>query len=475
VPSTPPPPPIRPDPLPASLTPEAALSRLPSELPLAICWSGTNNHPESRWVILAPIESTICDDLHPIVRDQAPIAPLSATSIPAADHPPFLGGHIGFISFDAAGIFEPALKLSAAANPPWPSMVFHHTPGALVFDRLRQRWLSVGTRTPSLRELESHLANHAKAPPPTESFRVSLPADHHRALELARTHYTAAVRSALELIARGDIYQVNLAHALRFDFTGSARALFSELMRSANPWMGSFIPVSPLPPFPLGRSIACASPELFFRLEPDQTNPALLRITTRPMKGTRTANHPSTDAARDLLGSAKDHAELTMIIDLMRNDLGRVCLPGSVRVTAPRSLEHHAVGEASILQTTGTVTGLLDPQRTTLDILRALFPGGSITGAPKISAVKAIRSLENFARGPYCGCLGFLSTSGHACFNITIRTALIDQTTLTWPVGAGIVADSDPDKEWQETLDKARALTQMLDENRSHHGVTERA
>lgn len=477
MPSTPPPHPIRPDPLPASLTPEAALSRLPSELPLAICWSGTSNHSESRWVILAPIESTIIDDLLPIVRDHGHIQPLQpTTSLPPTDLPPFLGGHIGFISFDAAGIFEPALKLPAAAKPIWPSMVFHHTPGALVFDRLRQRWLSVGTHTPALRELESLLTNQLKTLPPTESFRLSLPIDHHRAIENARTHYTAAVRSALELIARGDIYQVNLAHALRFDFTGSARALFLELMRSANPWMGSFIPlppVPPIPPFPLGRSIACASPELFFRLEPDTANPALMRITTRPMKGTRTAGHPSADAARDLLSSAKDHAELTMIIDLMRNDLGRVCLPGSVRVTAPRSLEHHAVGDASILQTTGTVTGLLDPQRSTLDILRALFPGGSITGAPKISAVKAIRSLENFARGPYCGCLGFLSTSGHACFNITIRTALIDQTTLTWPVGAGIVADSNPDKEWQETLDKARALTQMLDENRSHHGVTE--
>ncbi|MBL0869153.1 MAG: chorismate-binding protein, partial [Phycisphaerales bacterium] len=223
-----------------------------------------------------------------------------------------------------------------------------------------------------------------------------------------------------------------------------------------------------------GRSIACASPELFFRLEPDATNPTLMRLTTRPMKGTRTTHthahtiNPITDPARDLLSSAKDHAELTMIIDLMRNDLGRVCLPGSVRVTAPRSLEHHAQGSASILQTTGTVTGLLDPQRSTLDILRALFPGGSITGAPKIAAVKAIRSLENFARGPYCGCLGFLSTSGHACFNITIRTALIDQTTLTWPVGAGIVADSNPDTEWQETLDKARAILTLCDNNAVH-------
>lgn len=458
------------------LTPEAALLRIPADFPLCVCWSGTSNHPESRWVILAPIESTISDDLAAILRDRdIYLRDRSPNPSLSDDLPPFLGGHIGYISFDAAGHFEPALNspptpltpLTPSPGHPWPSILFHHTPGALIFDRLRRRWLSVGTPTPLLRELESLLTNHTQSPPSVGTFRLSLPADHDRALHLARAQYTQAVRTALELIARGDIYQVNLAHALRFDFAGSPRALFSELMRIANPWMGALIPL------PDRRSIASASPELFFRLEPDATNPARWRLTTRPMKGTRTTHththartiKPTNDPARDLLSSAKDHAELTMIIDLMRNDLGRVCSPGSVRVTAPRSLEHHAQGNASILQTTGTVTGLLDPQHSILDILRALFPGGSITGAPKIAAVKAIRSLENFARGPYCGCLGFLSTSGHACFNITIRTALIDQTTLTWPVGAGIVADSNPDTEWQETLDKARAILTLCENN----------
>lgn len=418
-------------------------------------------------MILAPIESTISDDLTPIVRDHNVYVPdRSSTPPPSSDLPPFLGGHIGYISFDAAGQFEPALNsppISPTIGQPWPSILFHYTPGALIFDRLRRRWLSVGTPTAQLRELESLLTNRTEAPPSVGTFRLSLPADHEHSLHLARAHYTQAVRTALELIARGDIYQVNLAHALRFDFQGSPRALFCELMRIANPWMGAHIPL------PDRRSIACASPELFFRLEPDATNPARWRLTTRPMKGTRTTHartlNPVNDPAHDLLSSAKDHAELTMIIDLMRNDLGRVCTPGSVRVTSPRSLEHHAQGDASILQTTGTVTGLLEERRSILDVLHALFPGGSITGAPKIAAVKAIRSLENFTRGPYCGCLGFISSSGHACFNITIRTALIDQNTLTWPVGAGIVADSNPETEWQETLDKARAILTLCENN----------
>ncbi|MBL0871043.1 MAG: hypothetical protein IBJ18_10755 [Phycisphaerales bacterium] len=242
--TTPHPPAVRPDPLPTTLTPEAALAHTPADFPLTICWSGTSAHPESRWIILAPIESTIVDDLPAIVRDRIPINPPSPSSLPPTDLPPFAGGWIGFISFDAAGRFEPALQQTAPpAGTAWPSMVFHHTPGALIFDRLRRRWLSVGQHTSKLRELESFLAARANQPIPAHSFRLSLPADHQRSLTSARAHYTAAVRSALELIARGDIYQVNLAHALRLNFLGSSRALFIELMRIANPWMGAYIPL----------------------------------------------------------------------------------------------------------------------------------------------------------------------------------------------------------------------------------------
>lgn len=183
------------------------------------------------------------------------------------------------------------------------------------------------------------------------------------------------------------------------------------------------------------------------------------------MKGTRPGHAPPDE----LRASPKEHAELAMIVDLARNDLGRVCQPGSVRVHAPRDLERHDAG--NVLQATATVTGRLRPDRTPLDLLHALFPAASVTGAPKIRAMQIIDRLETARRGPYCGALGFLSDCGSAAFNVAIRSAALSATPrpdgelrgrLDYSVGAGIVADSNPRDEWEETLVKARPFLQDL-------------
>jgi para-aminobenzoate synthetase component 1 len=271
-----------------------------------------------------------------------------------------------------------------------------------------------------------------------------------------RERFEAGVARVLEYLRAGDCYQVNLSHRLSASFEGSPRALFLDLARRARPWMGVY---AEWDDGPTRRAVAGVSPEEFLTLGAGAT------IRTRPMKGTR-PDAPGMDA--DLRQSPKDRAELAMIVDLMRNDLGRVCDLGSVRVGEPRRLERHAGG--GVLQATAEVLGRRRADLSTLDLLRATFPGGSVTGAPKVRAMQIIDELEPVRRGLYCGATGYLSRDGRAAFNIAIRTASIQgeptgagslRGVLDYGVGAGIVSDSDPASEWRETLDKARPLARV--------------
>src|SRR5258708_7143414 len=176
---------------------------------------------------------------------------------------------------------------------------------------------------------------------------------------------------------------------------------------------------------------------------------------TRPNKGTRPLG-PKLEA--ELLNSPKDRAELNMIVDLERNDLGRVCEIGSVKVTEPRVIEEHP----TVYHGAATIEGTLRDNVGLVDLLRATFPGGSITGAPKIRAMQIIDELEPVRRGPYCGAIGYLSLDGHIQFNIAIRTMIVKDGLIHIPVGGGIVADSDPAAEYEETLVKARAMFNAL-------------
>lgn len=267
-----------------------------------------------------------------------------------------------------------------------------------------------------------------------------------------RAHFTAGlgeddwvdlVARAHEYIAAGDIYQVNLTHTLTSPWE-AAPGGFYPLFRGTDP-----APCSSFLSFG-DTAVLSASPETFLRIEED-------RVTTRPIKGTRPRGADAfTDAsaAGELVSSPKERAELVMITDLLRNDLGQVCEYGSVRVPVLCGLEtfahvHHLVS---------TVEGRLRPGTTPFSALRACYPGGSITGAPKKRAREIIAELEPSPRGLYTGAIGFVDWSGRAVFSIVIRTLVIRAGNATYGVGAGIVADSDPRREYAETLQKAAGL-----------------
>lgn len=295
-----------------------------------------------------------------------------------------------------------------------------------------------------------------------------------------QTAYTEAVRCVVELIRAGDAFQVNLTHALSAPMSGSARTLAAQLITALSPWHGFYLEQPSESAHDIG-AIASMSPELFLEMNTDRL------VRTRPMKGTRPGSLPK--ARLEL--APKDQAELAMIVDLMRNDLGRVARVGSVRVTQPRDIEPHggSPDAPALWQGVATIEAHLRPALDAVDLLRAAFPPGSVTGAPKVRAMQIIDELEPelgmtgplTRRGPYCGAQGYLADDGSLSLNVAIRTAIVTgpsdglgnfaQGTAHYPVGAGIVADSDPELEWRETLDKARAFIDLTASRRAGGGV----
>jgi para-aminobenzoate synthetase component I len=259
----------------------------------------------------------------------------------------------------------------------------------------------------------------------------------------SRDAYIAAVERARQYIAAGDIFQVNLSQRFTAPLAEEPATIYQRLQQQSPALYGAYLEH---PDF----ALICNSPELFLRVERDEAC-GRRRVTTRPIKGTRASGE---GMARQLRDSEKDQAELNMIIDLERNDLGRVCEIGSVRVTQPRVVESHP----TVLHTAATVQGVLREDVTFVDLLRATFPGGSITGAPKIRAMEIIEELEPHRRGPYCGAIGYLGGDGTIELNVAIRTMIVREGAVHIPVGGGIVADSDPAAEYEETIVKAAAM-----------------
>jgi para-aminobenzoate synthetase component 1 len=263
-----------------------------------------------------------------------------------------------------------------------------------------------------------------------------------------RRGYLDAVTRVREYIVAGDIFQANLSQRLEAPLEEDSWHLYRRL-RDTNP-----APFAAYLEFD-GVAIASASPERFLQLDDSG------RVETRPIKGTRPRGlSPLHDSAlaQALADSAKDRAENLMIVDLLRNDLSRVCLPGSVRVPELFALE----GFRTVHHLVSTVTGQLAPERDAVDLLAATFPGGSITGAPKVRAMEIIADLEPSRRGVYCGSIGYLSVTGAMDTSIVIRTCVAVGGRVYFSVGGGIVSDSDPAQEYQETLDKGRALVDAL-------------
>jgi para-aminobenzoate synthetase component 1 len=275
---------------------------------------------------------------------------------------------------------------------------------------------------------------------------------HAREIELrstfTRAGYLGAVSKVRDYIVAGDIFQANLTQRLEAPLREPPWSLYRRL-HALNPApFAAYLDMN-------GVRVLSASPERFLRVD------AAGAVEARPIKGTRPRGlHPVHDAAlgRVLRESAKDRAENLMIVDLLRNDISRVCAPGSVRVPDLFALEHYS----TVHHLVSTVTGTLDEGRDAIDLLIAAFPGGSITGAPKVRAMEIIAELEPSRRGVYCGSVGYVSFTGAMDTSIVIRTYLALGARVYFGVGGGIVADADPEEEYRETFDKARALISAL-------------
>jgi para-aminobenzoate synthetase component 1 len=261
--------------------------------------------------------------------------------------------------------------------------------------------------------------------------------------------YLDAVGRVRDYIIAGDIFQANLSQRFETSMPEAPFDLYRRLRRRNPAPFAAYLDYGEL-------AILSASPERFLRLD----QPRRL-IETRPIKGTRPRGlGPMHDAAlgRALAESQKDRAENVMIVDLLRNDLSRVCRPGTVRVPELFALEHHP----TVHHLVSTVVGELEPGADAGDLIRAAFPGGSITGAPKVRAMEIIAELEPTQRGVYCGSVGYISVTGAMDTSIVIRTYLALRGQVYFQAGGGIVADSDPELEYRETLDKARGLIETL-------------
>lgn len=366
-------------------------------------------------------------------------------------------------------VYEPAVRRPGDGPSDAPSRSrWWRCDEALLFDHTERQWWSIG-----------HPPIDPAALPAARAEGVGFCAGPLRS-QTGRDAYIQMVAEAIDRIRAGEVYQVNLAHELAGRFDGSARRAFARMHGAADPGLGAYIESEGSEG---GRvAVLSASPELFLGVLPDGL------VVTRPMKGTR----PAGTDERVLYDAEKDRAELNMIIDLMRNDLGRVCRFGSVRVEHARTIERHGGGpgersgerlgiQSGIIQATGTVAGVLRSGVGLGELIRECFPGGSVTGAPKIQAMRIIAGLERVPRGVYCGAIGFVSDCGRAQFSIAIRTAVItgragaggsggghfENGRLSYRVGAGIVADSNPSSEWDETLVKAgpvRSIAQIAED-----------
>ncbi|MHC4217203.1 MAG: anthranilate synthase component I family protein [Planctomycetota bacterium] len=424
--------------------PPDVVAAWPEDRPLMMLHSGRGHPRWARWSILASPRSILrigeaggdpVGDLERLDSEEPDWRPDGAPPLP------FVGGWIGYLSYDLGRHLEPAAchqpVRATVDDRGWPLGEMGWCPDALVYDNLDRRWYGVGDPL------------SLAAPSPAGAYRVGTPAS-----VMDPDSYLAMVEAAIEYIAAGDIFQANITHRLSAPFEGSTRRLCRRALALSDAWYGAYLEL------PGGRCLVSLSPELLLEVDA-----ATRRVITRPIKGTR----PSAADRGELLDSEKDAAELNMIVDLMRNDLGRVCEYGSVRVPRPRIIETHPTVHHGVAEVTGRLRHGVGLGK----LLRAAFPGGSVTGAPKIRAMQIIDELEPVRRGPYCGAIGFVSAGGGAGLNVAIRTMALTGRrrdgawdhltgTLDYGVGGGIVADSTPIAEYRESMDKAAILHMVV-------------
>jgi para-aminobenzoate synthetase component 1 len=376
------------------------------------------------------------DDVRDLLREA-----LNATAVSRPGPLPYGPGWIGCFGYGLRRAFEEVPERHDDEIG-IPDVDLAYYPGTAIYDHEMHCWWLLWREgaEDTVRALGSLLSTHVPAP----VGAVERAPD----ARIAHAEYLAAVARAVEYIHAGDVFQVNFAHEFTAPCRGDPLALYLAL-REANPApYGAYLDLG------RGRAVLSTSPELFLRLR-GRT------VTTRPIKGTRPRGRDAAEdeaLRRELELSEKDAAELAMIIDLERNDLGRVCRPGSVRVCGEPDIESYATVHHRVAE----VAGELEEGVDRVDLLAATFPGGSITGAPKVRAMEIIDELEKSRRGPYTGSIGILTDEGSMELNIAIRTAVVAGGIVRVHVGGGIVADSDPEAEYAETLAKGRAIFSAL-------------
>lgn len=374
-------------------------------------------------------------------------AVLSKYSVKNTSDIPFIGGAVGYMAYDYGREFE-SLPVLASDDRRIPALHFgiydtiaalDHSSGVLY---LIAHGLK-GTAAEGLEALRSLLNKKTPVPRPDK-----VPACGPWQWNMDRDAFIDAVGKIKDYIASGDIYQVNLSRRARCHYQGSPLQLYQAL-RIGNP--GPYCAYLSLGAL----TLLSTSPEQFLSKRGRE-------LVTRPIKGTRPRGQsPEQDKqfANDLAGSAKERAELLMIVDLERNDLGRVAEYGSVRVEDLYQIERYA----GVIHQTAQVKAHLADDKDIFDCIEALFPGGSITGAPKVRAMEIIEAMEPTRRGAYCGSIGYIGFDGNAELNIAIRSLHLIDGQLDYQVGSGIVWDSVPEEEYLETQHKARAIHETID------------
>ena len=375
---------------------------------------------------------------------------LARDRVPGGSRPPFLGGLAGFLGYDLGRRLErmPSLAVADQELPPL-RLALHDW--VIAWDRRDGRaWLGGRAVDEHPARLDRRLAEvRARLDGPPPEAGAGVPAGLTLRSGLDRAAYEAGVGSIRQSIADGAIYQANLTRRLETPFRGDPWPLYRRLRTGDPALFAAYVDLGPSPITGATRAIVSASPEPFLSVSSEG------EVETNPIKGTRPRGRDPEDdrrLARELMASAKDRAENVMIVDVLRNDLGRVCRPGSVRVPRLCRLER----TAAVQHLVSTVTGRLAPNRDAFDLLAASFPGGSITGAPKIRAMELLEALEPVRRGPYTGTAGWLGPDGAMGSSILIRTFVADGERLSLHVGGGITWRSDPAAEWDETVAKAR-------------------
>jgi para-aminobenzoate synthetase component 1 len=401
---------------------------------------------------LAPGRRVVEGDPLELVRALLPAPPLEDLPFP------FAGGAVGYLGYELAEQTE-SLSLHGIDDLGLPDLTLLFVDRLLAFDHTEGRLCAIalgfgergGSALDGAGRAAEQLCRRLEAPRcgPRQRPAAAGPRRAGGGIRtLDQSAYVEAVAATKREIAAGNVYQACLTHRIERDWGGDPWALYQRLRRINPAPFASFFELPEV-------AIVSSSPERFLRLSPDR------QVESRPIKGTRPRGRQRAEDAwnrRELELSAKDRAENLMIVDLVRNDLGRVCETGSIEVPELMVIESYA----SVFQMVSSVCGRLRRDRDALDLVRAAFPPGSMTGAPKIAALRILDRLEPVRRGIYSGAIGYFDARGGADLSVVIRTILLRGGRAYVHAGGGIVADSDPVAEYREALDKARLLLAAL-------------